>query len=45
MSNKVNFRAITYKSIIFVTIFCITLSGLWSLLPVVGWSYYTPEGI
>jgi hypothetical protein len=38
-------RSISYSVCAVVIIICVILSGLWTVLPLVGWSYYVPEGL
>ena len=45
ISNKVNSKSITYKTCFLVIAVCIVLSLIWTTFPLVGWSYYSPEGL
>jgi hypothetical protein len=44
VSNLINFKSITYKACFLIIALCIILSSVWTILPLVGWSYYSPEG-
>jgi hypothetical protein len=45
ISSKLNSRSKTYKCCFWIILFCAFLSALWAILPLVGWGYYSPEGV
>ncbi len=45
LSKKVDYRSIKYKSCIMIITACAILSLIWTAFPLVGWSYYSLEGI
>jgi hypothetical protein len=45
ISNLINSKSITYKACFITIVVCIFLSAIWAFFPLVGWSYYSTEGI
>ncbi len=45
LSKIVDYRSIKYKSCIMTILACAILSLIWTTLPLVGWSYYSLEGV
>ena len=45
MRNRISLQSLTYKTCAYAIFVCISLSALWAILPLFGWSYYSPEGI
>ena len=43
--NKIKSSSITYKVCFMIISLCVFLSAFWTVLPLLGWSYYSPEGI
>ena len=42
MKNRITPRSVTYKSCILIILVCVFLSAFWALVPLFGWSYYSP---
>ena len=45
IGNIKNPRSITSNSCIWIIVLCVFLSAIWATLPLMGWSYYSPEGV
>ena len=45
ISNLINSKSITYKTCFLAILLCMFLSAIWTVFPLLGWSYYSPEGI
>ena len=43
--NLITLDSITYKTCIISIMLCVFLSAIWAILPLFGWSYYSPEGV
>ena len=44
-SNQITLRSITYKTCFLTILICVILSLIWTVVPLLGWSYYSPEGV
>ena len=45
ISNLINSKSITYKTCFLAILLCTFLSAIWTIFPLLGWSYYSAEGI
>ena len=45
LGNLMTVKHITTNKIIAAILICVLLSALWAILPLFGWSYYSPEGV
>ena len=43
--NKIKSSSVTYSICLWIILLCAFLSAFWTVLPLLGWSYYSPEGI